>query len=234
MNILALETSSNVCSVAVGTADVLAAVSEVHLPNMHDVALVTLVEQALSNANLSLADIDAVAVSAGPGSFTGLRIGASFAKGLCHGSQPKLIAVSTMLAIAVAANEVAMRSNCNHILAVIPSHRGLYFTQLFSTSTDVPLPNTDLRLLPHAEVVEHNNSVTLVAGSGATDIDPHSISGLSRLSARFVLRAVQLQHKNGAVVWTAPEAFEPMYGQEFGQPYSSSSDSSSSSSSMSS
>lgn len=98
--ILALETSSAVCSVALYQEDKLLAFSELQIEKSHSSHITIMVSQVLANSNLTLTDVSAVAVSGGPGSYTGLRIGSATAKGLCYGLAIPLIEVSTLHALA--------------------------------------------------------------------------------------------------------------------------------------
>ena len=100
--LLSLETSSPVCSVALHRiADgSLVGQSELRLDKSHSTHLTVLIEQLLENTGHQLADLAAVAVSDGPGSYTGLRIGAAAAKGLCFALDIPLAAVSTLKALA--------------------------------------------------------------------------------------------------------------------------------------
>ena len=100
--ILSLETSSPVCSVALHRiADgSLVGQSELRLDKSHSTHLTILIEQLIKNTGHQLADLAAVAVSDGPGSYTGLRIGAAAAKGLCFVLDIPLVAVSTLWALA--------------------------------------------------------------------------------------------------------------------------------------
>ncbi|WP_210521920.1 tRNA (adenosine(37)-N6)-threonylcarbamoyltransferase complex dimerization subunit type 1 TsaB [Hymenobacter terricola] len=100
--LLSLETSSPVCSVALHriTDGSLVGQSELRLDKSHSTHLTVLIEQLLENTGHRLADLAAVAVSDGPGSYTGLRIGAAAAKGLCFALDIPLVAVSTLKALA--------------------------------------------------------------------------------------------------------------------------------------
>ena len=99
--ILNIETSTNVCSVAV-SQDGLCVFKKADCsgPN-HAVALGVFVDEALSYIDSRDMPLDAVAVSCGPGSYTGLRIGVSMAKGICYGRGVKLIAVPTLELLSV-------------------------------------------------------------------------------------------------------------------------------------
>lgn len=100
--ILSLETSSPVCSVALHrlTDGSLVGQTDLRLEKSHSSHLGVLVSQLLENSQHTLQDVAAVAVSDGPGSYTGLRIGAAAAKGLCYALDIPLVAVSTLQALA--------------------------------------------------------------------------------------------------------------------------------------
>ena len=99
--ILNIETSTDVCSVSVSQDGTCIFSQEDHEGPNHAVKLGTFVDEALSFADSHAIPLDAVAVSCGPGSYTGLRIGASMAKGICFGQDLKLIAVPTLELMAV-------------------------------------------------------------------------------------------------------------------------------------
>lgn len=99
--ILHIETSTDVCSVAVSENGVCVFErADYNGPN-HAARLGGFVDDALSFADSRLLELDAVAVSSGPGSYTGLRIGVSMAKGVCFGRDLKLISVPTLQLLAV-------------------------------------------------------------------------------------------------------------------------------------
>lgn len=99
--ILNIETSTNVCSVAVVHEGHVIWNEEDHSGPNHAVTLGVYVDQALSFIDNSGLQVEAVAVSSGPGSYTGLRIGVSMAKGVCYGREAKLIAIPTLEAMCV-------------------------------------------------------------------------------------------------------------------------------------
>jgi len=100
MPILALETSTLVSSVAVATSDTLLAEITLQTKKTHSEILMPHIDQLLKMAQLGKKDIKAIAVSIGPGSFTGLRIGLSTAKALAYGLNIPVIGVSTLAAMA--------------------------------------------------------------------------------------------------------------------------------------
>lgn len=99
--ILNIETSTDVCSVAVSDNGQVVFNKEDHSGPNHAVKLGVYVDEALSFIDGHGIPLEAVAVSCGPGSYTGLRIGVSMAKGICYGRGVKLIAVPTLELLAV-------------------------------------------------------------------------------------------------------------------------------------
>lgn len=99
--ILNIETSTNVCSVAVSEDGVcIFELQDCSGPN-HAERLGSFVDEAISFTDNHAIPLDAVAVSSGPGSYTGLRVGVSMAKGICYGRDIKLIAVPTLELLSV-------------------------------------------------------------------------------------------------------------------------------------
>ena len=97
--ILNIETSTAVCSVSLGKDGEVLAYKENKEGMNHATHLTVFIDSILKENNLTPNDLDAIAVSMGPGSYTGLRIGVSTAKGLCYGSSLPLIAISTLQAM---------------------------------------------------------------------------------------------------------------------------------------
>lgn len=97
--ILCIETSTEVCSVALSENGVVASIKEDAAGMNHSKMLTVFIDELLKENKLSVSSFDAIAVSEGPGSYTGLRIGVSAAKGLCFGAGIPLIAVSPLQAM---------------------------------------------------------------------------------------------------------------------------------------
>ena len=98
--ILHIETSHEFCSVALSHNDELIGLRETNEKNAHSRVVTIFAEEVLKDNNLKPADLDAIAVSEGPGSYTGLRIGVSAAKGFCYALNKPLISVGTLQAMA--------------------------------------------------------------------------------------------------------------------------------------
>ena len=103
--ILNIETSTTVCSVSLSENGTCKCVRENFSGNNHSELIGVFTQEVLAEAGVEPKDLDAVALSIGPGSYTGLRIGTSFAKGLCYGSDLKLITIPTLKIIAQNAKE---------------------------------------------------------------------------------------------------------------------------------
>ena len=98
--ILLIETATTICSVAIAKNRQVIAYKEIDQRNIHAEVVTLFIEELLKKAGAVYKEIDAIAVSSGPGSYTGLRIGVSTAKGLCFALDKPLIAVDTLAAMA--------------------------------------------------------------------------------------------------------------------------------------
>ncbi|HET6993226.1 MAG TPA: tRNA (adenosine(37)-N6)-threonylcarbamoyltransferase complex dimerization subunit type 1 TsaB [Bacteroidia bacterium] len=100
MKLLLIESSTNICSVALSCDGKIIAIRENNGPNRHAELLTVFCDEVVKEGKITFKDLDAVAVSKGPGSYTGLRIGVSAAKGICYALGKPLIAVGTLEAMA--------------------------------------------------------------------------------------------------------------------------------------
>jgi tRNA threonylcarbamoyladenosine biosynthesis protein TsaB len=103
--ILLIETSTPICSVSLSRGTELLAFRESHEGLSHATLTAVFIDEVMKEANVKLEDLDAVAISKGPGSYTGLRIGMSIAKGLCYALNKPLIAISSLQALAQTASK---------------------------------------------------------------------------------------------------------------------------------
>ena len=103
--LILIETSTALCSAALAEDGVITAYRESSAPKAHASLTAVFIQEMLEEKGLTIADCDAVCVSKGPGSYTGLRVGVSTAKGLCFGSGKPLIAIGTLDILTAQAQE---------------------------------------------------------------------------------------------------------------------------------
>jgi tRNA threonylcarbamoyladenosine biosynthesis protein TsaB len=140
VKILAIETATSVCAAAVvGEGRIL---SEVSLDEkyIHAEKLMTQVDTVLTQSGCTLSQLDAIAISIGPGSFTGLRIGLSVAKGLTFASGKPLTAVPTLLALAQRVVDERIASDSEHVLAALDARRDEVYCQWFGVTGEKARP----------------------------------------------------------------------------------------------
>ena len=133
--ILNIETSTKSCSVAVSNDGKVIFNDEDCSGSNHNVKLGTFVDEALSFTDNHAIPLDAVAVSSGPGSYTGLRIGTSMAKGICYGRSIKLIGIPTLeiLCTPVLLQEMIPEENAL-LVPMLDARRMEVYSQIFDRS----------------------------------------------------------------------------------------------------
>ena len=139
-NIILIETSTALCSTALVENGALTSYRESSAPKAHASLTAVFIQEMLDERGLTLADCDAVCVSKGPGSYTGLRVGVSTAKGLCFGSGKPLIAVGTLdTLVAQAAEEVAAGEGqaYKYIIPMIDARRMEVYTAVFENGKQI-------------------------------------------------------------------------------------------------
>jgi len=139
VTILQIETATQVCSAALSVDGETIALKELAAQNIHAGSLTLFIEKVMSSAGLSYQDLDAIAVSKGPGSYTGLRIGVSTAKGLCFALDKPLIGIDTLKMMAKGFLN-ADKSYTGLVCPMIDARRMEVFTSLYSTDLSEVLP----------------------------------------------------------------------------------------------
>ena len=141
--IILIETSTALCSVALAEDGVVTAYRESSAPKAHASLTAVFIQELLSERELTLADCDAVCVSMGPGSYTGLRVGVSTAKGLCFGSGKPLLAVGTLdtLVAQAASDAVAGEGDespaYRFIIPMVDARRMEVYTAVFENGMQI-------------------------------------------------------------------------------------------------
>ena len=212
LKILAIESSGINSGIAIGTEKELIYESSLYLKHSHDETLAHQIKQTLELLNTNVDDFNAVAISSGPGSFTGLRVGSAIAKGLTFGNHPKLIDVPTMTAFAVAASEFAISLNVESIFVITPSNKDYFFVQEFSQTGE---QKNEPTLYPKEEVISLKLAGNVVCGTGACEFEGNNyqLSGLNRLTPRFILKFAQLKFAKQEFIES--DIFKPQYYQDF-------------------
>ncbi|TCO08442.1 tRNA (adenosine(37)-N6)-threonylcarbamoyltransferase complex dimerization subunit type 1 TsaB [Natronoflexus pectinivorans] len=165
--ILCIETSAVTCSVALSENGIAIARLREDIPNSHSARLTVLIEQLLKNQNLQIKDLDAVAVSSGPGSYTGLRIGVSVAKGLCFGASKPLISVPTLEILAAMVLHHQEFSDDTLICPMLDARRMEVYSALYNSRLE-RIRNTEAEIITEESYREHlDQSRIIFAGNGA-------------------------------------------------------------------
>ena len=139
--ILQIETATQACSAAISTDGVTVAVKELIAQNIHAGSLTLFIDEVMKEAGLDYSQLDAIAVSKGPGSYTGLRIGVSTAKGLCFALDKPLLAVDTLKMMADGFLQLNPGYE-GYVCPMIDARRLEVFTALFNQSGEMLLPVT--------------------------------------------------------------------------------------------
>lgn len=169
--ILSIETSASVCSVALHSVaeGSLCFNANLQQGRTHARALTQLIAHAWAVTGTNAAALKAVALSAGPGSYTGLRIGAATVKGLCYGTKKPLIAVSTLGVLAKSAAQYAkiMPDNNTLLCPLIDARRMEVYTALFDQNCQTLTQPTAKIIDKDSFGVQVETHTVLFFGSGA-------------------------------------------------------------------
>ncbi len=164
MKILHIETSSKNCSVAISDGDQLLCLCEEVSENYkQSESLHTYVKWALEGAKLTLKDIEAISLGKGPGSYTGLRIGASSAKGFCYGLQIPLIATNSLETMI----EPFLVMDYDLVIPVIDARRMEVYSAVFDGLSGQMRSQTEAKILDESSYQEYHGKKILFVGDGA-------------------------------------------------------------------
>jgi tRNA threonylcarbamoyladenosine biosynthesis protein TsaB len=219
MTILHIETSTHVCSVALShDGDCIFEISNSEGSN-HARLLSLFVQQALNKTHELHLPVNAVAVSGGPGSYTGLRIGVSTAKGLCYGFNIPLIAVSTLEVLCVEALKQLENKENMLLCPMIDARRMEVYTAFYT-------PKLEVKLEISAEIITEGSFDNLLAenpvyffGNGAakcaatlTYPNAHFLTDIQPLAKNMIALA---ERKFEAGDFADVAYYEPFYLKEF-------------------
>jgi tRNA threonylcarbamoyladenosine biosynthesis protein TsaB len=228
VRVLGVETSTSVCAAAVAEDGDVVAEEMLDEQYVHAEKLLMMIDRVLSISGTTLDRLNGVAVSVGPGSFTGLRIGLSVAKGIVYATGKPLVAVPTLEALAHRALAVSGRDAREYVLAVLDARRDDVYYQLFARQGDRPLPLGDVRVCMLADVVTDVGSrQVLVTGDAIPKLRSYLRSLPSEVQAQYrLLDAHRARCSAGSVALRGegllaankvedPATLEPRYIKEF-------------------
>lgn len=138
--LLHIETAADFCSICLSENENSLVEHSTKQKNTHAAQITLLIEAALSDAGIQLSNIDAVALSAGPGSYTGLRVGSSTAKGICYALDRPLIAVDTLKALAWASHDLHQKAAI--YVPMIDARRMEVYTALYDEQLNEIAPTS--------------------------------------------------------------------------------------------
>jgi tRNA threonylcarbamoyladenosine biosynthesis protein TsaB len=222
--ILLVETATAVCSVALSKDGTLLGIRESVSRNAHSSSVTVFIDAVMSEAGVPLGQLDAVAVSMGPGSYTGLRIGVASAKGLCYALDKPLIAVPTLQAMAngliLSASGPSSDRKIEYVCPLLDARRMEVYSAIY---------DKDLREIrgTRAEIIDGNSFEVILrdhnlifGGEGSEKCKPvlshHENAWFIEAfetSARFMIPMAE--EKFGSGRFEDPAYFEPYYLKEF-------------------
>lgn len=216
--ILHLETATTSCSVAVSRGTSLLGLKELDAGYTHAENLHVFIREVLQQAGLKTQDLEAVALSAGPGSYTGLRIGSSTAKGLCFALKIPMITVGTLKLLAWRMKESVPSAQL--YCPMIDAGRMEVYTAIFDRSLSEYRPVQPV-ILSEETLREFDSTGPIVFGGSGLTKGRELLSRINsarfledlRPSARY-LPALAMEAWNGRI-FVQPADFEPFYLKSF-------------------
>lgn len=218
---LLIETAMGLCSVALSSGEKIIQLIKADHEREHAAKLAVYVQQVMDQARFSFSDIDAVVVSKGPGSYTGLRIGVATAKGLCFSSDKPLIAVDThrLMASCFVLDHPALAADGDVLVPVIDARREEVYGAALSISLDY-LETVRAEVLRHGSFVGDPDRRYVVFGDAAKKCIPYfqgmenvRVDELYQPDARGLLGPALSSFAKGQFADVA--YFEPFYLKEF-------------------
>ena len=215
--ILSADTSTKTCSVAIHQDGILVANLETYTLNSHAENLTLMFQEACKMAKIDLKEIDAFALAQGPGSYTGLRIGAASMKGLCFALDKPLIAISTLRIMAQGLLSVLMKGEL--VCTMIDARRMEVYCGVFDSEGETVLAEQPMILDSTSFLELIQDHKILFAGNGTEKC----IGLINSPNARFLVDYHPLAKNMGALALDKFKAkqfadvayFEPEYLKEF-------------------
>lgn len=179
--ILCLETATDICSVSLSHDGETIALAETAKGFSHASTLTLLIQDCLDEVSLTLNELDAIALSQGPGSYTGLRIGGSVAKGICYALDKPMIAIDTLEALAWACAQEEKQEA--HYCPMIDARRMEVYTAIYNLDGKEEQPVNALIVDGNAfEDIFSREETIIFCGNGAKKCQPILTSPFAKFS----------------------------------------------------
>lgn len=210
--ILLIETATGNCSVAIAKEGEVLAVRSSDDGYVHAERLAVYIQECLEEAKIAPAELEAIGVSIGPGSYTGLRVGLSTAKGMAYGLGIPVLPVSTLEAIARVCAKQYPGANC-YLSAIDARRSEVYMYALRDSSEKAPMP-VILDETPWTSWVNAGEDLVYVCGDGAPKVaewwsEAQIRETTIRCSAIHLIELAEAAYKRG--VWADLAYIEPHY-----------------------
>jgi len=203
MNILSIDTTHRVCGVSLMVDSKFQTATKFVEPGKQAEQLISTIENITQEAKVTYEDLDAIAVNNGPGSFTGIRIGLSAAKGINLVKGTRLVAVSSFESVA---KQLLSNDNENKILVVLDAKREQVYVQLFNSDIS---PLTDAKLMDINDISSINvDDNFILTGNGSKLVEKilceseynftiENQEAISESESIALIAQIKLQSKNG-------------------------------------
>ncbi|UCH65002.1 MAG: tRNA (adenosine(37)-N6)-threonylcarbamoyltransferase complex dimerization subunit type 1 TsaB [Ignavibacterium sp.] len=208
--ILAVETSDILCSAALYFSDDKFFSSNIYMEHSHSQNLFEIIEFLFNTAEIKSEQIGSVAVSGGPGSFTGLRIGMSAAKGIASGASVPMVIVPTLEALAYQLSSVISEETV--IIANKVNKDEVYYSK-FKIKSNSYIFVEELTILPNEEFIERVGGTKVIGNANAILNKNSQQHMISSPSAEFIARWALKYGKD--LFSNEYDYFEPMYVKNF-------------------
>ncbi len=164
--ILLLETATTTCSVALAQNGNILALKEVNERNIHASHITLFIEEVMFAADKKYSDLQAIAISKGPGSYTGLRIGVSTAKGLCYALDIPLIGIDTIEAMASGFTESINIPDSSLLIPMLDARRMEVYTGIYQKDLSI-VESVSAKIVDKDSFNQYNDQSLFLFGDGA-------------------------------------------------------------------
>lgn len=220
--ILNIDTSSDICSVSIAKDGEEIITLESYEKNAHATIITILISQLFEKSEYKIVNLNAVAVSSGPGSFTGLRIGLSVAKGICYALDIPLISINTLKSMANGISKISCLNSLENnflICPMIDAKKNEVYAAIYNKNFDeIEPPN--VYIVDENFLKEYKNYNIISGGSGVkklknlkTSISNFTIIDDFKISAKYMIELSEKKFINKDFENLA--YFEPLYIKDF-------------------